>query len=624
MNTPATLKSYFRSLVVDLTTRGERAAMGLLSLGNNDLRAHFRQLLTQTPGSEGTLLADPAFEPTFGWEEAETTMGALAGGLLHPRLVEVMSKPPKELAAEYTFPSDRKPFVHQMEAWKLLCQGEPRSLVVTSGTGSGKTECFLVPILNSLARAADSEGRLDGVRALFIYPLNALINSQQSRLDAWTDGFGGQLRHCLYTGALENEAKSSQRRYAGQVIDRKSLRASAPPILVTNATMLEYMLVRKDDAPILEQSAGRLQWIVLDEAHTYIGSQAAEMALLLRRVMLAFKVQPKDVRFVATSATFGSDESAIQSLQDFLADMAGVSTSQVHVVHGRREIPPLLDWRLKKAEKTLDEIMALEPSQEQSEKRFACLVEHPTAMKLRSQFVEGTHTNVRTLSQLKRSMDGLSSDEVLQWLDVVSGTKDSAGQSFLPLRAHLFHNVIPTIRGCVDPDCTVKVGTPLNNTDWSYGGVYSDDRTRCDCGAPVLPLVSCNECNAHFLMGSRSRGKLHDPSQDTDDDFALEEPDSEELDVIELDDTTVKFLITNRNFGDLVQDRIGLDRVSLRIGTAICAKGEIPLTIFMLDGHECPECGTKSSAKRLLRFARIGAPFTLSTVISTLLEYFHG
>jgi ATP-dependent helicase YprA (DUF1998 family) len=67
------------------------------------------------------------------------------------------------------------------------------------------------------------------------------------------------------------------------VIDREALRAAPPPMLVTNATMLEYMLVRAQDAPILDASKGKLQWIVLDEAHTYIGSQAAELALLLRR-----------------------------------------------------------------------------------------------------------------------------------------------------------------------------------------------------------------------------------------------------------------------------------------------------------------------------------------------------
>ena len=72
--------------------------------------------------------------------------------------------------------------------------------------------------------------------------------------------------------------------------------------------MLEYMLVRQEDRPILDQSQGLLRWVVLDEAHTYLGSQAAETALLLRRVMHSFGVSPESVRFVATSATIGSED----------------------------------------------------------------------------------------------------------------------------------------------------------------------------------------------------------------------------------------------------------------------------------------------------------------------------
>ena len=104
------------------------------------------------------------------------------------------------------------------------------------------------------------------------------------------------------------------------------MRNDPPPILVTNTTMLEYMLVRSSDAPIIEASKGKLEWIVLDEAHSYIGSQAAEMALLLRRVMNAFEVDPANVRFVATSATIGDIHGPIGArLRKFLADMAGVS-----------------------------------------------------------------------------------------------------------------------------------------------------------------------------------------------------------------------------------------------------------------------------------------------------------
>lgn len=178
-------KNYFSALTGNLSIRSERAAQGLLSLGNPQLRQFLHDQLTAAAGTPGAWLADPVFEPTFGWQESSETMSSLAGGnLLHRRLAEAMESPPKDLAQEYAFPSNRHPFTHQLVAWETLNRAEPQSLVVTSGTGSGKTECFLVPVLNHLAKAIDAGEDPEGVRALFIYPLNALINSQQNRLDA--------------------------------------------------------------------------------------------------------------------------------------------------------------------------------------------------------------------------------------------------------------------------------------------------------------------------------------------------------------------------------------------------------------------------------------------------------
>ena len=381
-------KNYFSALTSNLSTRSERAAQGLLSLGNPQLRQFLHEQLTAAPGTPGAWLADPVFEPTFGWQESTETMSSLAGGnLLHQHLAKVMQSPPSDLAQEYAFPGNRHPFTHQLAAWEILNREEPQSLVVTSGTGSGKTECFLVPVLNHLAKEIDAGEDPEGVRALFIYPLNALINSQQNRLDAWTDGFGGQIRHCLYTGALENERRSTDPQYKGQVIDRKSLRTSPPQMLVTNATMLEYMLIRTDDEPILQKSAGKLRWIILDEAHTHIGSQAAEMALLLRRVMLAFQVKPQDVRFVATSATFGSDAKTIENLRKFLADIGGVDPDQVHVVQGHRDIPALLNVTSDPEQDTPEAIGEIDADLEQSPLRYLRLEASPTARRVRSLFM---------------------------------------------------------------------------------------------------------------------------------------------------------------------------------------------------------------------------------------------
>ncbi|WP_140410293.1 DEAD/DEAH box helicase, partial [Escherichia coli] len=112
---------------------------------------------------------------------------------------------------------------------------------------------------------------------------------------------------------------------------------------VTNTTMLEYMLIRRKDAPIIEKSQGMLKYIVLDEAHSYIGSQAAELALLLRRVMQAFNVGPgtdKPVQIIATSATIGEDSpEGNKELAKFVADLAGVTERDVKVVRGYRQIP---------------------------------------------------------------------------------------------------------------------------------------------------------------------------------------------------------------------------------------------------------------------------------------------
>ena len=234
-----------------------------------------------------------------------------------------MASPPHEYRNEYAFPRSRKPFQHQLGCWQYLLDDTPRSVLVTSGTGSGKTERFLVPILEDLARERAETGALTSVRALFLYPLNAVINSQRDRLRAWCSGFGGDIRFCLYNGETPETAPAHEQTRAGaEQVSRKALRENPAPVLVTNSTMLEYMLVRTEDRPVLEQSRGKLRWIVLDEAHTYIGSQAAEMALLLRRVLHRFDVNPSVVRFVATSVTIGGDDAG-NDLQRFLADVSG-------------------------------------------------------------------------------------------------------------------------------------------------------------------------------------------------------------------------------------------------------------------------------------------------------------
>ena len=187
----------FADVVRDLSQRSSRALSSQLAVRSPELRRFLTNTFEAPAGSDGALLADPIFEATFGWRLARETMADLAkSGALSPRLVGAMDSPPQD-CADYRFGRDWHPYDHQLRCWRLLGQAPAQSVLVTSGTGSGKTECFLVPILDPLARECVDRGRLSGVRALFLYPLNALINSQRERLRAWSSAFNGDIRFCL-------------------------------------------------------------------------------------------------------------------------------------------------------------------------------------------------------------------------------------------------------------------------------------------------------------------------------------------------------------------------------------------------------------------------------------------
>lgn len=629
--------NYFQPLIRQLSERSAEATLSILGISHPELRQFLSEQFNKPVGDSNNFLADPVFESIFGWEEANLTMDRLAGSLLERSLLEAMDSPPSDLK-EYAFRKEWKPYLHQLMAWEKLSHSKPQSIVITSGTGSGKTECFMVPVINDLVRQYETQNRpLIGVQALFIYPLNALINSQRDRLRAWTHAFGNGTRFCLYNGNTpENEKPSKQAANPNEIMSRTLLRNTPPPLLVTNSTMLEYMLVRQVDAPILEKSQGKLRWIVLDEAHTYIGSQAAELSLLLRRVLHSFGVKPEDVRFVATSATIGNKDNA--ALQRYLADLAGISPDQVTVIGGNRSVPllnkPKGNYKQNTPITTLAEI---EPNQLVSKQRYRALEDHPISRKMRDEFADGSIP--KTLTQLS---DGLFSNiedtktrqqQTLAWLDLCTGTvlpdKDNKPkQPFLPIRSHLFHQVTNGLWCCVDANCQHKQNTPLMDS-WQFGYVYSQQRERCECGAPVYELVFCNDCNSPHLQAFQTdHGQLIQIPRQTIDEFSLHvEPDSD--DENEEEQPSENIVVTQSQLVNLSASPhqeftydLALSFENKLLGDDSSDGTRIHI-VGQEDGERCGQCGYEPDRgeHHVFRRCLLGTPFYVSNTVPTLLEF---
>ena len=170
----------------------DRAASAVVARGriaSPALNAALLRRLSASPGAVDAFRADPVFEATSTWESTDRCLGGLSGELLQPELVDALDN-----AGAARMARDLRPWSHQLEAWTAAREG--LTCLVSSGTGSGKTECFMLPMLDALPRDP-AAGLLTGVRAIVVYPLNALIESQRERLAAWTappEGGGCALR----------------------------------------------------------------------------------------------------------------------------------------------------------------------------------------------------------------------------------------------------------------------------------------------------------------------------------------------------------------------------------------------------------------------------------------------
>jgi DEAD/DEAH box helicase domain-containing protein len=210
------------------------------------------------------------------------------------------------------------PHLHQLRAWNRLSSRdghEPEATLVTTGTGSGKTECFLYPILDHCLRAHGLGQR--GIKAIVLYPMNALASDQVHRIAEIIHGdarLQGRLRVGLFVGGDGRHREMGK----DHVIDHHEVLERQPPdILLTNYRMLDLLLVRPKDRALWAQNApGVLRYLVLDELHTYDGAQGTDVACLIRRLGARLGSM-ENLCAVGTSATVSGDMSAGHS--DLLA-----------------------------------------------------------------------------------------------------------------------------------------------------------------------------------------------------------------------------------------------------------------------------------------------------------------
>ncbi len=232
---------------------------------------------------------------------------------------------------------DRPLYHHQAEAVRRLRAG--RNVIVASGTGSGKTLTYLIPILTSILEKPDS-----GIHALLLYPLNALVNDQLKTLQRILRQIPA-IRFGRYVNievTPETEKKGRElypNAPPNEVVSRETFRKNPPHILITNYAMLEYLLLRPQDHPLF---CGPWQYVVIDEAHTYTGAKGSEVALLLRRLVARVKGEQGSLpQFIGTSATLGSETSTRNEVVRFARDLFNAPFEASDVIESQKQHTPI-------------------------------------------------------------------------------------------------------------------------------------------------------------------------------------------------------------------------------------------------------------------------------------------
>ncbi len=241
------------------------------------------------------------------------------------------------------------PYVHQQKAYERLTGEDGRSTLIATGTGSGKTECFLNPVLEYCYKHRGEPG----IKALIIYPMNALATDQAGRIakaiyssPKLHNGTDTAIRVGMYVGGGKGKGATmmmepdKDANILGVITDHETMINQPPDILLTNYKMLDYLLVRPKDAALWQDNTNveTLKYIVVDEFHTFDGAQGTDLACLLRRLKARLNTPLGYLCCVGTSATMG-DKNSDEDIRKYASDVFGEPFDEEAVITEDRLSP---------------------------------------------------------------------------------------------------------------------------------------------------------------------------------------------------------------------------------------------------------------------------------------------
>ncbi|WP_279630036.1 protein kinase domain-containing protein [Amycolatopsis echigonensis] len=527
-------------------------------------------------------------------------------GLLHEecsRIFQAGKKPDSTVC-------DGRPLTlhrHQRQAIEVAQSGA--SYVLTTGTGSGKSLAYIVPIVDRVLKERAQEGAKarKRVRAIIVYPMNALANSQLKELDKFLlDGYG------------EGREPVTYARYTGQEGDerRKQIRDNPPDILLTNYVMLELMLTRPDDRRSLIRMAKGLEFLVFDELHTYRGRQGADVALLIRRVRQA--CQAGNLQCIGTSATMSSEDT-VAAQKDVVATVAttlfGTEVSSDHVIGETLERATLEAPAVVPAERL---------QSEHAPRAYADLVADPLARWIETRFglavddaghlVRSKPAKIEVAAKELSEASGVEADQCAAAIreTLKAGSEARNPNTERPLFAFRLHQFLS--KG--DTVYVTLEGKKERHLTREYQRIQPGSN-----GKILLPVAFCRECGQEYLTVWRreKHGSIvYEPRRDTTGTGGSAEDGYLYIDPARPWPNTIEGAIADRRLPDSwlelddVRGEVVKDSCRQRVPVSVTVDvygnegaGDLPATFIPAPFRFCLQCNVSYEQVRGKDFAKL-------------------